>query len=312
MKTIHLLAALPLLAVAALATAPAQAGGTRISVGVGLDLGRHGHHGHHGRSHGHHSHVRVSAPICLPPRPVCHQPRPVCHSSPVYSRTVYVNQPVHVAPTVVERPVYVDRPVVVERVVERPVERPVERTVYVDKPVTVERPVHVDREILVENGKTTIRESVDGTLRSITHAPATPVVLDANAEMALLCSIRDTLNRQLPMEMAQVVQTSSTPSVEVILRATRFAPYDRVTRRFVISAKQLTAAGNGLTIHFNADAQGQKDLAVDFQDLLRKMAADCQAQGGDWYVDNQFNADPVKANGRSLDDVLAALNTPTP
>jgi hypothetical protein len=176
----------------------------------------------------------------------------------------------------------------------------------------VERTVHRDREIRVENGKTTIYESVDGKLRTITHAPSAARALDADAEMALLCNIRDSLNRKLPMEVARVVKNGSTNEVEVILRATRFSPYDRATRRFVISAQKLTAAGSDLSIHFNADADGLSDLAGDFQDLLRKMGADCQAQGGDWFLDNQFNAEPAKGNGRPLSEVLAALNATSP
>jgi len=160
---------------------------------------------------------------------------------------------------------------------------------------------------VVEGGRTTIHEKVDGTLKSITHAPSEPRALGADAEMALLCSIRDEINRKLPMEVARVTKDGSQNQVEVVLRATRFSPYDRATRRFVVSAQQLTAVGGNLTIHFNADPAGLSELAGDFREQLLKMGAECQAQGGDWYLDNQFQADPVRENARPMKDVLALL-----
>lgn len=221
-------------------------------------------------------------------------------------RYVYVDRPVYV-----DQPVYVERPVVVSPppvVVEKQVfvDRPVEKTVYVDKPV--EHTVYIDRTVFVDGGKTTIVEKVDGKVKSITHAPSEPKKLDENAEMAVLFNIRDEINRKLPMEVATIVGSGSNKTVEVVLRATKFAPYDRVTRRYVVSAGTLTAVGSDLTIHFNADQEGVSDLASDFQDLLLKMGNECLAQGGDWYLDNKFQAEPKKENAKPLKDVLADLD----
>lgn len=314
-----LLAAIPALALAA-AAPQAQAGGCRIGrdighgLGIGLGVGV-GIAVVDSVAHRRCSPVYTSpcyAPRYRPPAP-CVVERPVYIDRPVYverSRPIYVEP----APVVVERPVYVDRPVVTERIVEKPVyvDRVVERPVVTERVVErpVERPVYVDRTVVVENGRTTTFEKVDGTLKSIVHAPSEPRVLGADAEMALLCSIRDEINRQLPLEVARVTKDAGGRNqVEVVLRATRFSPYDRATRRFVVNAQQLTAVGNGVTIRFNADQAGLAELAGDFREQLLRMGAECQAQGGEWYLDDKFQADPVRENARPLKEALALITT---
>ena len=108
--------------------------------------------------------------------------------------------------------------------------------------------------------------------------------------------------------MANITVNGQARNVEVVFRATKFSPYDRVTRRYVINANTLSAAGNDLTIHFNADQEGIADLGSDFQDLLYKMANECQATGGDWYLDNKFQAEPKIENGKPLKGIIENMD----
>ena len=109
-------------------------------------------------------------------------------------------------------------------------------------------------------------------------------------------------------EVASIAFNSANKTVEVVFRATKFAPYDRVTRRYVLDVNTLSAVGGDLTIRFNADKEGITDLGSDFEDLLFKMANECQATGGDWYLDNKFQTEPKIENGKPLKGIIDDMN----
>lgn len=115
MKPVVALAVLPLLALAAFAAAPAQAGGINLDFNLIF-----------GRRH------------CAPP--------PV-----IVERRVVVERPVCVErPVMVERRVYVDRPVIVARpvVIQRPVCAPPPRC---DQVVVVQRPARAERAVVISD-----------------------------------------------------------------------------------------------------------------------------------------------------------------
>lgn len=249
--------------------------GIGIGVGIGVELGRALFQPRH-----------CDAYYADP----CHYPH----------RTVYVQQPVYI-----ERPVYVARPVDAPPPAYAAPAQPVVIEKVVERPVTIQRLVERDR--VVESGRTTTYEKVDGRLVAITHGTPAPAQLDDTAEMAALCNVRDEINRLCPLSLARITDTGAARQVEVILRATRFAPYDRVTRRFMVNVDRLEAVGTGLVIRFNNTPAGIRELAGDFKAQLKQLGEDCAKIGGDWYLDDQFQAEPKLENGKKLTAVVAGL-----